>query len=121
MAGMPEQTKRSGLLVDSSLKAYGNDNIYAAGDCAVVYTGNAMLDDLGGLFAAADGDGNGVLDREELLSLFSQEPVTGKYPQAAVFADKIGENFDEIDADGSGGVDQDEFRRLLLDVDATMR
>jgi len=121
IAGIPEQTKKSGLLVDTSLKAYGSDNIYAAGDCAVLYEGNAMIDDLGGLFSAADVDGNGSLDKEELLSLFSRDSIVDTYPQAAVFASKIDEDFDEFDADGSGEIDPQEFRQLLLDVDTTMR
>ena len=121
IARIPEQTKRSGMLVDTSLLAYGSDNIYAAGDCAVLYTGNAMIDNLGGLFKAADDDGNGVLDKEEVLALFAQEALLSKYPQAAVFASKIEEDFDEIDTDGSGGLDLAEFKQLLLDVDSTLR
>lgn len=122
IAGMPEQTKRSGMLVDASLRAYGSDNIYAAGDCAVLYTGTAMIEDLGGLFEKADDDGNGVLDKGELLDLFSRDQIISTYPQASVFASKIDEDFEtEIDKDGSGGVDLDEFKALLLDVDSTMR
>merc|ERR1719343_1524636 len=80
-----------------------------------------MIDDLGGLFSAADVDGNGSLDKEELLSLFSRDSIVDTYPQAAVFASKIDEDFDEFDADGSGEIDPQEFRQLLLDVDTTMR
>jgi len=118
---IPEQTKRSGMIVDTSLLAYGTKNIYAAGDCAVLYTGNAMIDDLGGLFSAADADGDGTLDKKELLTLFSKNPVVDRYPQAAVFQSKIEEDFDEIDADGSGEVDKEEFKALLQDVDSTLR
>jgi len=121
LATIPEQTKRAGMLVDTSLLAYGTDNIYAAGDCAVLYTGNAMIDDLGGLFKKADKDGNGTLDKKELLSLFGKEPVLTRYPQAAVFQLKVDEDFDEIDVDGSGAVDLDEFKALLLNVDSTLR
>jgi len=118
---IPEQTKSAGILVDTSLLAYGTDNIYATGDCAVLYTGNAMIDDLGGLFMAADIDGNGTLDKKELLSLFAKTPVIDTYPQAEVFQSKVEEDFDEIDVDGSGEVDLDEFKKLLLDVDSNLR
>lgn len=120
-AEITEQTKKAGMLVDTSLLAYGTSNIYAAGDCAVLYTGNAMIDDLGELYKAADADGDGTLDREELLNLFSKPPVVDRYPQAAVFRSKIEEDFDEIDADGSGRVDLDEFKTLLLNVDSSLR
>ena len=33
--------------------AYGTQNVYAAGDCATLYTGNAMIDELGALFRKA--------------------------------------------------------------------
>lgn len=121
IADIPEQNKKSGMLVDTSLLAYGTKNIYAAGDCAILYTGNAMIDDLGELYTAADADSSGTLDKEELLNLFSQPPVVDRYPQAAVFRSKIEEDFDEIDADGSGEVDQAEFKTLLLDVDSSLR
>lgn len=121
MAKIPEQTKRAGMLVDTSLKAYGTKNIYAAGDCAVLYTGNAMIDDLGGLFEEADADGNGTLDKAELLALFGKVPLATKYPQAVVFQSKIDEDFDEIDVDSSGTIDRDEFKKLILDVDSTLR
>uniref|UniRef100_A0A7S0L5Z8 NADH:ubiquinone reductase (non-electrogenic) n=1 Tax=Coccolithus braarudii TaxID=221442 RepID=A0A7S0L5Z8_9EUKA len=120
IAAIPEQTKRSGLLVDKSMLAYGTKNVYALGDCATLYTGNAMIDDLTGLFRQADEDGNGSLDKGELLSLFSRVS-NKKYPQAEVFQSKIDEDFAEIDADGSGALDVDEFKALLLNVDASLR
>eukprot|EP00316_Scyphosphaera_apsteinii_P023033 CAMPEP_0119339852 /NCGR_PEP_ID=MMETSP1333-20130426/99202_1 /TAXON_ID=418940 /ORGANISM="Scyphosphaera apsteinii, Strain RCC1455" /LENGTH=586 /DNA_ID=CAMNT_0007351471 /DNA_START=92 /DNA_END=1852 /DNA_ORIENTATION=+ len=116
---IPEQTKRSGLLVDKAMKAYGTENVYAVGDCATLYLGNAMFDDLVTLFAEADTDGNGSLDKEEMLELFTIP--NKKYPQADVFQSKIREDFDEIDTDGSGAVDLDEFKVLLNDVDSTLR
>ena len=61
-----EQVKRSGLYVDSSLKAYGLPKIYAAGDCAAVATGSSMRTDLVKLFAKADADGSGTLTKEEV-------------------------------------------------------
>merc|ERR1712238_190546 len=89
---IPEQTKKSGMLVDKSLLACGSSNIYAAGDCAVLADGNTMIQDLGYLFEKAD-----------------------------VFAKKIDEDFEEIDTDGNGSLDQEEFKKLLLDVDSTLR
>jgi len=119
IAELPEQTKRSGILVDKSLLAYGTTNIYAAGDCATLYTGTAMIDSLERLFQEADEDGNGNLDKEELLSLFGR--VKKDYPQAEVFQSKIDEDFEEIDADGSGELDINEFKLLLQDVDSSLR
>eukprot|EP00316_Scyphosphaera_apsteinii_P000599 CAMPEP_0119323262 /NCGR_PEP_ID=MMETSP1333-20130426/60395_1 /TAXON_ID=418940 /ORGANISM="Scyphosphaera apsteinii, Strain RCC1455" /LENGTH=557 /DNA_ID=CAMNT_0007330663 /DNA_START=115 /DNA_END=1788 /DNA_ORIENTATION=- len=116
---IPEQTKRSGLLVDKGMKAYGTANIYAAGDCATLYSDQAMFDDVEGLFVQADKDGGGTLDKIELLDIFDQ--VSSQYPQAQVFKSRIDEDFSEIDADGSGALDIDEFKALLLDVDASLR
>merc|ERR1712151_1178584 len=80
---IPEQTKRSGVLVDSTMLAYGTTNIYALGDCATLYDGRAMLDELEGIFEKADRDTSGCLDKPELLAMF---PVLeGRYPQAEVF------------------------------------
>jgi len=121
MAEIPEQTKRAGLLVDSSLKVEGTDNMYAAGDCAVLKDGNEMINDLGSLFEQADADGNGALDQAELLELFGKADLTSKYPQAAVFRSKIEEDFDLMDADGSGALEKDEFKEVLLDVDSGLR
>jgi len=118
---IPEQTKRAGMIVNTSLKAYGTDNIYAAGDCAVLYTGTTMFDKLDNLFTAADNDENGTLDKEELLSLFSKPFIVDQFPQAEVFQSKVDEDFDEWDKDASGSIDRDEFRALLLDVDSTLR
>ena len=39
IAAIPEQTKRSGLLVDKSMLAYGTSNVYALGDCATLQVG----------------------------------------------------------------------------------
>lgn len=116
---IPDQTKRSGMLVDTSLLAYGSQNIYAAGDCAVLYDGNAMIQDLEVLFRKADADGNGTLDKKELLGLFSK--IGGEYPQAEIFRSRIDEDFEAYDLDGSGAVDLEEFRSLLLTVDASLR
>eukprot|EP00751_Fragilariopsis_kerguelensis_P012459 CAMPEP_0170762628 /NCGR_PEP_ID=MMETSP0733-20121128/2878_1 /TAXON_ID=186038 /ORGANISM="Fragilariopsis kerguelensis, Strain L26-C5" /LENGTH=627 /DNA_ID=CAMNT_0011102835 /DNA_START=1 /DNA_END=1884 /DNA_ORIENTATION=- len=121
---IPEQTKKSGMLVDKSLLACGSTNIYAAGDCAVLADGNTMIQDLGYLFEKADADGNGSLDKQELLGLFKKSNRQDKakyYPQAAVFAKKIDEDFDEIDTDGNGSLDKEEFEKLLVDVDSTLR
>lgn len=118
---IPEQTKRSGIIVDPSLLSYGTSNVYAAGDCAVLYTENTMFDRLDDLFAEADVDENGTLDKEELLSLFSKPPVVDQFPQAEVFQSKVDEDFAEWDKDHSGSIDRDEFRSLLLDVDSTLR
>ena len=76
------------------------------------------------MFEKADADGNGSLDKQELLGLFqkSNKLDTAKYyPQAEVFAKKIDEDFEEIDTDGNGSLDQEEFKKLLLDVDSTLR
>jgi len=123
IAAIPEQTKRSGLLVDKSMLAYGTSNVYALGDCATLQVGNAMIDELSSLFGEADVDGNGSLDKAELLSLFSRinEAKPRVYPHAEVFRSKIDEDFDEIDADGSGALDIDEFKALLSDVDSGLR
>jgi len=116
---VPEQTKRSGVLVDKQMLAYGTQNVYAAGDCATLYTGNAMIDELGALFRKADEDKSGTLDQTELLTLFKS--VKFRYPQAEVFQSKIAEDFDDIDADMSGELDEEEFKSLLLNVDSNMR
>jgi len=123
IAEIPEQTKRSGLLVDKTMRAYGTKNVYALGDCATLQVGNAMIDELTSLFGQADTDGNGNLDKEELLALFTRinEAKPRIYPHAAVFQSKIDEDFDEIDTDGSGELDIDEFKELLLDVDSGLR
>jgi len=115
----PEQVKRSGLYVDSSLKAYGLPNIYAAGDCAAVATGSSMRADLVKLFTKADADGSGTLTKEEVLSLF--DSMEEKYPQAAVFKSKVEEGFDDADVDSSGELDKTEFGELLQSVDSFMR
>ena len=60
IAAIPEQTKRSGLLVDKTMLAYGTENVYALGDCATLQVGNAMIDELSSLFGQADVDGNGT-------------------------------------------------------------
>jgi len=116
-----EQTNRAGLLVDSSLKVKGTNNIYAAGDCAVLKEGNAMIDNLGSLFEEADADENGSLDQKELLALFGKTDITSKYPQATVFQSKIEEEFYDMDIDKSGALEKDEFKKLLLDVDSGLR
>jgi NADH:ubiquinone reductase (non-electrogenic) len=114
-----EQVKRSGLYVDSSLKAYGLPKIYAAGDCAAVATGSSMRTDLVKLFAKADADGSGTLTKEEVLALFDSMEST--YPQAAVFKSKVEEGFEDADVDDSGELDQAEFGELLQSVDSFMR
>jgi len=119
LAKIPEQTKRSGMLVDTSLLSYGSKNIYAAGDCAVLYTGNAMNEDLEVLFKRADADGNGALDKKELLALFNE--VGDDYPQAEVFQFKIDEDFDTFDVDGSGTIELEEFKALLRTIDSSLR
>uniref|UniRef100_A0A7S2DLC2 NADH:ubiquinone reductase (non-electrogenic) n=1 Tax=Haptolina brevifila TaxID=156173 RepID=A0A7S2DLC2_9EUKA len=121
IAQIPEQTKRSGLFVDSTLKAYGMENVYALGDCATVYSGNAMQNELAQLFTKADADGSGTLDKAELLSLFGK--IADKYPQAEVFENRIKEDdvFEQFDDDGSGELDMDEFRDLLAEVDSMLR
>jgi len=115
----PEQVKRSGLYVDGSLKAYGLDNVYAAGDCAAVASGKSMDSDLLKLFETADADRSGTLDKAEVLALFDK--VGDKYPQAAVFKSKVEEGFADADADASGELDQQEFGALLKEVDSLMR
>jgi len=119
IAAVPEQTKRSGLYVDSSLKAYGLDNVYAAGDCAAVASGSSMQSDLKKLFKTADVDGGGTLTKEELLQLFDK--IEDRYPQAAVFKSKVEEGFAEADVDASGELDEEEFAGLLKEVDSFMR
>lgn len=118
---IPEQTKRSGLVVDKSLLCLGTNNIYAAGDCATLYTGTSMLSSLESLFTKADADGSGTLDQKETLALFGK--VSSEFPQAETFAAKISEEdlFEKIDVDGSGELDLDEFKSLLLEVDGAMR
>lgn len=118
-----EQTKPSaGVLVDPTFKAYGTDNIYALGDCAVLSDGNSMVNDMDELFAKADADKSGSLDKKELLALFDNSLLQAKYPQASVFKKKIEEDFYlEIDKDGSGAVELDEFKEFLSNVDSTMR
>merc|ERR1712032_1277967 len=116
---VPEQTKRSGVVVDKQMLAYGTKNVFALGDCANLYSGNSMIDELGALFRKADMDKSGTLDQEELLSLF--KTVDSRFPQAEVFKSKIAENFSEIDKDLSGELDEAEFKELLLDVDSGMR
>jgi len=113
------QTKRSGLYVDGKLKAYGFDNIYALGDCAAVATGSSMKQDLARLFKRADANGDGQLDKTEVLQLF--DAIEAQYPQAAVFKSKLEDAFDEFDADGSGELDESEFAALLQSVDSNMR
>lgn len=118
-----EQTKPgAGVLVDPTFKAFGTENIYALGDCAVLYDGNSMVNDLDELFVQADSDKNGSLDKKELLALFDDPKIQSKYSQARMYHQKIDEDFEsEIDKDGSGVVEFDEFQEFLVGVDSTLR
>lgn len=118
-----EQSKpNAGILVDPTMKAYGTDNVYALGDCAVLYDGKTMISELDELFNKADLDKNGSLDKQELIALFGDAELQKKYPQALVYQEKIAEDFEtEIDKDGSGVVEFGEFKEFLLEVDASLR
>ena len=106
------------MLVDTSLMSHRSKNIYAAGDCAVLYTGNAMSEGLEVLFKQDDSDGNGALDKKELLALFNE--VGNDYPQTEVFQFKIDKDFNTFNVDGLGTIELEEFKALLRTIDSSL-
>lgn len=63
-------------------------------------------------FQMFDTDGNGSIDREELLRLLSGDEFKDLYSE-----DQLAAVIREVDQDGDGQIDYNEFFRMMKSVD----
>lgn len=112
------QNSRNGIAVDPHLQAIGANNIYAIGDCSVVEE-KRLKEKSAQLFFEADLDGDKTVDMNE-LKVWSRKTAQ-EYPQLLGILKNVKKSFREADVDNSGFLDEDEFRRLLENLDCSVR
>ena len=132
-----QNMRRRAIAVDKYLQVRGvrrttgkpemRGTVYALGDCADVKskaaTGTELLDRADELFALADADGNGTVDKDEFRAVMKS--LEDKYPHLATFTkggsdSRLTDIMDKFDVSKDAALNRTEFRAAMEEADALL-